>query len=226
MKKQVKVCGVNYSIEYLTDGQDKDLRNALGYCDNVAKRIVLDKEQSKDELQFTLRHELLHAFFFECGCCDLAHNEELIKFLEVQLSKIVEVLNYVGALPQTCNNELNMTKTERQRYYANLDRLKEQNAKLLARDGSLNDVLKERFDKLNSDKDLTEAERKQQHATLCSMSAVLKMASWEQIRLLMAMQRSYITKTQIYELIEFCNSVAVAKQHLDKFKDGAKNGKN
>lgn len=223
MKKQTTVCGVKYSIEYLTDEQDKDLIKANGYCDTVRKRIVVDKAIDNDIRVDTLRHELIHAFLWECGMEKWSYNEMLVEFLHNQLPKIVELCVDMDVLP--CNNELNMTKAERQRYYANLDKLKEQNAMLLERDGSLNDVLKERFDKLNADKTLSEDERKQEHATLCSMSAVLKMASWMEIRLLMAIQHSYITNTQLHELIDFCNSVAVARQHLDKFKAGSKNGK-
>ena len=225
MKKQATICGVKYSIEYLTETQDSALIDNLGYCDRLQHRIVIDKELDKEQQEFTLRHELVHAFLFECGIGKWSNDEKLVTFLELQLPKLVELCVGMDVLPLPCNNDLNMTKAERQRYYANLEKLKQQNAELLERDGSLNDVLKERFEKLATDKTLTDDERKQTHTTLTSMAAVLKMASWEQIRLLMALQHSPVNKTQIYELIEFCNTLTVAKQHLDGFKNGGKNGK-
>lgn len=225
MKKQVRVCGTLYRIDYLTPEQDEMLNGKLGYCENIAKHIVINKRQDDDELILTLRHELMHAFLFECGLPNWTESETLVDFFEVQLPKIVELMQSVGALPVTCNNELNMTKAERERYYSNLEKLKQQNAELLERDGSLNDVLKSRFEQLANDKTLSDDERKDTHNTLTSMAAVLKMASWEQIRLLMALQHSPVTKTQIFELINFCNTLTVAKQHLDNFKNGDKNGK-
>lgn len=225
MKKQVTVCGVKYAVEYLTQEQDSELAVGFGYCDRLAHRIVIDKDVDKEQRALTLRHELIHAFLFECGIGKWSNDEKLVTFLELQLPKLVELCVGMDVLPLPCNNDLNMTKAERQRYYANLDKLKEQNARLLERDGSLNDALKERFEQLAADTTLSDDERKQSHNTLTSMAAVLKMASWEQIRLLMALQHSPVTKTQIYELIDFCNTLTVAKQHLDEFKNGGKNGK-
>ena len=138
-------------------------------------------------------------------------NEMLIDFLQNQLPKLFDLCQSMDLLPSKCNNDF--------------EKVRERNLELLERDGCLNEVLKKSFEELAADDTLSDAEREDKRATLCSMTVVLKIASWEQIRLLMALQHSFVSKSCIYELIDFCNSITQAKQNLDNFKDGVKNGK-
>lgn len=87
--------------------EDDELRtaNADGFADNSVREIhlqsvfsddkssVADMEEYKERV---LRHELLHAFIFECGLDtenSWARNEEMVEFFALQFDKIMSVFN-------------------------------------------------------------------------------------------------------------------------------------
>lgn len=58
------------------------------YCDCYKKRIVID-ETEEDVLQRSVfRHELTHAFLFECGLRNFAQDEMLVDFISSQNEKL------------------------------------------------------------------------------------------------------------------------------------------
>lgn len=98
VRKIVCICGVNYEIIYTVSNVNLLKRNALGLCDVNSRKIFIDGKLSKASKISTLRHEVLHAFFHECGIVDFASNELLIEFLEIQFPKMLNLLLDVGAL--------------------------------------------------------------------------------------------------------------------------------
>lgn len=102
-KKSIVILGVKYSIEYKSEEQDEYLQGKYGYCDLDLKKIVINNKFNDNFIKTTLRHELLHAFMYECGLHDnslhyevaWATNEEMIDFFSIQwvkLNKIFEQL--------------------------------------------------------------------------------------------------------------------------------------
>lgn len=112
MKDIVNVLGVPYKIEVHSCDEDKMLSEKFldGYCASLEKKIVISdmcnesyKYLTNAEKNYctkeTLRHELLHAFFNECGLGSNANafsgawvdNEEMIDFFAKQFSKILEI---------------------------------------------------------------------------------------------------------------------------------------
>ncbi len=83
MKDTINILGTEYKIIY-TNYIEGD--NA-GKTDFVNKTIYLlnDKEQSMDVI---LKHEIMHAFFFESGLLVYAKDEVLVDFLALQFHKI------------------------------------------------------------------------------------------------------------------------------------------
>lgn len=103
----VNVLGTDYAVIFRSKEQDEHLVESLGYTDFYKKEIVI----ADDLLQYgatddiarnalindhTIRHEIVHAFFFESGLdgsSDYARNEELVDWLAIQIPKIVKVFN-------------------------------------------------------------------------------------------------------------------------------------
>ena len=97
----VTILGTDYEIiKDATIEEYSQLRNCDGFTDFSTKKIVIAKfevdENSIEDLGWyekkVLRHEIVHAFFFESGLsdnCDYAKNEELIDWIASQFGKIL-----------------------------------------------------------------------------------------------------------------------------------------
>ena len=90
------VLGTEYTIVYATEKEYAALADCDGFCDFSLKRIVVNKfdiETDTSGLRVgdvqvvynkIIRHELVHAFFYESGlhvCSDYAMQEELVDWL-------------------------------------------------------------------------------------------------------------------------------------------------
>lgn len=98
MKRQINVCGVTYQICHNTQEQDRDLVGSYGYCDYKNKIIALNATNSEYQDKITLRHELIHAFFDECGLSKYSNDETLVIFLELQLPKLFDICKRLDIL--------------------------------------------------------------------------------------------------------------------------------
>ena len=117
---KVNILGTEYTIVKRKKEEDNYLieKQSIGYCDFRDKNIViLDFENDdrykndsanslKGSKKETLRHEILHAFFFESGLNDSAlelegawsRNEEMIDWFAIQSPKIYKVYEQLGLL--------------------------------------------------------------------------------------------------------------------------------
>lgn len=98
MKRQIKICGATYKIRKASEQDEKELRNSYGYCDFEKKDIVLNNGNGKYQNDKTLRHEIAHAFFFECGLLEYGLDETLIDFLAMQLPKLFDICKQLDIL--------------------------------------------------------------------------------------------------------------------------------
>lgn len=99
----INILGTDYSIEYKYPSEDVKLNSCDGYCDTSIKSIVVGKfnktDNSLDDLDYysdkVLRHELIHAFLYECGlsCNSWADNEEIIDWIAIQFDKIKSIFD-------------------------------------------------------------------------------------------------------------------------------------
>lgn len=102
MSEKVNVLDTTYTINKIKE-QDKFMieNNLCGYCEFYEKKIVAlaSDTTSKKELHEIERHELIHAFLYECGLndsSDWARNEELIDWLAIQFPKIQALFEKAG----------------------------------------------------------------------------------------------------------------------------------
>lgn len=105
----IKVLDTNYDIYIDNDPTYLDKADAYGLTDNQMKVIHIfnmfkvkdmDKKVAEIEFKRVLRHELLHAFIYECGLTGIGLEEEawpisesMIDFFSVQFEKLDKLFN-------------------------------------------------------------------------------------------------------------------------------------
>lgn len=110
--KKVNILGTEYTI--ILDVPEKDmLKDADGYMDNSTKTIKIVKlEQCEGSLtdleeykRKVLRHEIIHAFFYESGmwiCSGTSDawgcDETITDWLAIQIPKMLEVFKEADCL--------------------------------------------------------------------------------------------------------------------------------
>lgn len=99
---KVNVLGTDYPIVLVSDAEDKRLSNIDGFCDESTSEIRVDNYESHrgdphnkanldKRIKKNIRHELIHAFLFECGLAEnspWAQNEELVDWIAIQGPKL------------------------------------------------------------------------------------------------------------------------------------------
>jgi hypothetical protein len=89
---QVNVLGTMYTIQESNKVDDPALEECDGYCDDTVKLCVIDSMNCSDAMakqnmneykKKVIRHELVHAFLFECGLAEnsWAANEEIVDWI-------------------------------------------------------------------------------------------------------------------------------------------------
>ncbi len=95
----VNILGTMYKVVENAGVQDE---GCDGMCHTYTKMIelaplnaMLSKEDSKEAKKIRYnevkRHEIIHAFFAECGCDDWCNDERLVSFLAAQFPKLVAI---------------------------------------------------------------------------------------------------------------------------------------
>lgn len=112
----VNILGTDYRVIFKNREDDKKLVNLNGYMDPTTKEIIVStmKNETEDEMavgnmesvrRTTLRHEIIHAFFYESGLwSDSATveawgtSEEITDWIALQVPKMIRAFLQVGAL--------------------------------------------------------------------------------------------------------------------------------
>lgn len=121
MSLTVNILGCNYTLEVkkYSDEPCFEKNSFDGYCDPWTKKIVVcdmttypgfddePKETCEIAQKETIRHEIIHAFFYESGLGDSsirydavgwAKNEEMVDWIAFQGAKIFKAWQDAGAL--------------------------------------------------------------------------------------------------------------------------------
>lgn len=95
----IEVLGAKYRIV-----EDSNLENEYGSCSYYDKKIKINTKEienecgSKEEyhllLDEILRHEIIHAYFYECGLSEYSHDETLVDNLAINFNKLTGIINY------------------------------------------------------------------------------------------------------------------------------------
>ncbi len=111
--KKVNVLGTEYKIVQKKAEEDEILKAADGYIDRTTKEIVLlELTENNCEIKNidwykkkVLRHEIIHAFFYESGLAESSNNvdswalnEEMVDFFAYQFPKMLKAFEEVDCL--------------------------------------------------------------------------------------------------------------------------------
>lgn len=100
----LKVCGVSWEVIVATPENRPLLKSYLGYADRSSKRIYIkDLRREPDERDMerldlimaeTIRHELIHAWLFECGMMDSREfdHERIADWLQMTIHPLYETI--------------------------------------------------------------------------------------------------------------------------------------
>jgi len=116
---KISVMGSEFKIIYTTEEEDPTIKGKSGVCYSLLQKIKIDQYIYLDDadgsvaeaekaskllsLLAILRHEIIHAFFFQSGLdsqCSFAVDEVLIDWLSLKLPEIVEVMNQNHLVPE------------------------------------------------------------------------------------------------------------------------------
>ena len=93
MKEQtITIKGQPYKLIFKNGCFLSDDCVCLGTTDRVEKEITINISNDTDYLS-TLLHELIHAYFWECGLGDYYRDETLVDWLAMQLPQISDTYN-------------------------------------------------------------------------------------------------------------------------------------
>ena len=107
---KINVLGTEYSITQTHN--DPRMENIDGFCDETTKEIFMETYEGDDgkpgvktkldvQRKKNVRHELVHAFLFECGLAEnspWAQNEELVDWIAIQGPKLYKAWLEAGAI--------------------------------------------------------------------------------------------------------------------------------
>lgn len=97
------VLGVKYKVKFCTSKEQPKFKSlgAAGLCEPYEQTLYINIEDMGDEDAFAnevsyykqvIRHEYMHAMFFECGLTDYMRDETLVEFLACIYPKMVQDL--------------------------------------------------------------------------------------------------------------------------------------
>ena len=110
---KVNVLGTEYTIEFHSEEDDPKLEMMEGYMDFTTKKIVVCRIKREcdtvDDLicyqKKIMRHEIIHAFFYESGLWSNSasvnawgQNEEMTDWIAIQFPKISKAFEEAGCL--------------------------------------------------------------------------------------------------------------------------------
>ena len=97
---QIEILGRMYTIQIVSANEDPELKDQDldGYCSADEAKIVIRKKDIKKAQNSALRHELIHAFMFECGLAFnwehsvmMGHDETTVDWFAIMWPKIHKI---------------------------------------------------------------------------------------------------------------------------------------
>lgn len=99
--KTINILGSEYKI---TNNEKLETDGACDFYKKVIElrpiEMMLEGTSDADMKQYryneVMRHELIHAFLFECGYSELAYNENAVDFFAMQFPKLINLFERVN----------------------------------------------------------------------------------------------------------------------------------
>lgn len=100
-ERKINILGTEYTLKGRCKTDPKMIYKD-GYCDKTSKELViLDSLNIKDDINCVenpkiysnsvIRHEVIHAFFYESGLDEFFNNELLVDWIAMQYPKIKKI---------------------------------------------------------------------------------------------------------------------------------------
>lgn len=105
----IDILGTPYNIKFQTPQENPklDIADANGLAELYSKELIIRTGYEDDPNSFNnvtefrekvMRHEVIHAFFHECGLDIYSDDETLVNFLALQFPKLEAVMHKVHEL--------------------------------------------------------------------------------------------------------------------------------
>lgn len=94
MVRNVDIKGESYKVT-VCDKVERNGELCAGVCDVETKELLYAKSLGEHDIGRVIRHELVHAWFYECGLTEYYSNETLVDWMASQMSKIEETAKAV-----------------------------------------------------------------------------------------------------------------------------------
>lgn len=97
---KINILGTDYDI--ILDNENPKMKDSDGFCEWVAKKIIITDSYRNDEdvlenideyIHKVIRHEAFHALFAEMGIKKWMQDEELVDMLAMQYPKIRAIMD-------------------------------------------------------------------------------------------------------------------------------------
>ena len=79
---KVNIKGTSYLVKFVDKIEEDGESVVVGQCYKEDKKILILKGERVNSTAETIVHELLHAFFYECGLVSESSNEDAIRWIE------------------------------------------------------------------------------------------------------------------------------------------------
>lgn len=94
MVRNVDIKGEPYRVT-VCDKVERSGELCAGVCDVETKELLYDRNLGEHDIGRVIRHELVHAWFYECGLTEYYANETLVDWIASQMSRIEETAKAV-----------------------------------------------------------------------------------------------------------------------------------
>ena len=96
MSDSIEILGTKYNFSIVKDEDfpKSDDGSDGGLTKFYDKEIIINgsaKDENIEDYKRIIRHEIIHAFFFESGLPEYTHNEQLVDFLAYQIPKMIKI---------------------------------------------------------------------------------------------------------------------------------------
>jgi len=115
-RTMIDILGTRWTIEERPEAEDERLSDCDGYCDWTVRKIVIEREMEGNledmdrYVRKVKRHEIIHAFLFECGLAEStmptqawSQNEEMVDWLARLGERIYKAWKDAGAVEEVDN---------------------------------------------------------------------------------------------------------------------------
>lgn len=111
---KIDILGTEYQVRFETDEENRKLgENCNGLAELYSKELIIRTGYEKHPDSYNnilafrekvVRHEVIHAFFHECGLDNYTEDETLVNCLAVQFPKLIDIMQRAKEIHEQYGN--------------------------------------------------------------------------------------------------------------------------